>query len=103
MTQFYPSNTDFTAVESRTDDVCAGAWATFKQALHAVIDLDPVRLSMETYNHPVTVLDEAAVNLMNIAWDAAIQAERARVANVGTAIPECLCPRCRGVGRLWGG
>ena len=101
MTQFYAPGTDPSAVEFNTDDACAAAWATYKQALHDVIDLDPVRLHGEAHDHPMTVLDEAAIALMNAGWNTGIQAERARAANIGFVIPERVCRRCEGVGRLW--
>jgi hypothetical protein len=61
VTQLYPANIDLESGDANLQDVCAVEWAAYKQALDAVIDLDPVRLVGDTCWHPVARLDEAAV------------------------------------------
>ena len=77
--------------------------AAYKQALDALIDRYP-ELRAARADHPLTLLDEAALSMWSRAWMAGIRAgaayEHLRLALV---TPRMGCPRCHSHGKLWGG
>ncbi len=103
MTQFYPATLDLESDDVNLEDICAVEWAAYKQALDTVIDLDPGLFNMAGTDHPVTLLDEAAVALFCAGWHAGVRAAQAASAGQGFAVPVVSCSHCAGEGRLWNG
>jgi hypothetical protein len=103
VTQLFPATLALESDDMNLEDICAAEWAAYKQALGAVVDLDPDRLMMVGALHPVTVLDEAAVALFCAGWHAGVRAAQAASAGNGFVVPVTSCPRCSGQGRLWDG
>ena len=78
--------------------------AAYKQALNALIDQYPEMVDPPGYDHPITRLDETALNMWCAAWMGGVRAgaayEHLRLAMV---TPRQVCTRCHAQGRLWGG
>ena len=82
----------------RRDGAFAREWAAYKHALAAVEALNG-ELPRRDARHPLALLDEAAVALVNAAWHAGADVGHAfALAEQSLDTPWRICPRCQGNG-----